>query len=171
MSQVAQIRSHELVTQLNTLRSHGLTDEQIADALSLSVSVVRSVPLPQPHPQRQRSVQHMQIQSMQTAFAPKAAAGDHDAAATLLKVMKREADLLGLDAPKEVITHNFDHDKELENLSTAELKRRALEAIERGAIVEGELVAEDTSPQAPDTARQGDQTLVQPDVSPETSGP
>lgn len=124
-----------LASDVNTLRKEGHPDEEIAARLSLHPGVVKSVPLPRPQPQRQRAVQHLQLQQMAQALMPKAQAGDLNAAALMLKVMQREATLLGLDAPKETIVHNSNLDQDdLKNLSTEQIKKMLLEQIEAETI-------------------------------------
>ena len=117
---------------VSTLRVQGQSDEQIALALGLAPHVVQAVPLPRPSPSRQRAVQHNQLMSMAQALMPRVEKGEPEAITLMLKVMQREANLLGLDAPKEVISHNFNTDfdgmtaEELANVPTIELKRRVL---------------------------------------------
>lgn len=130
---------------INVERTAGLTDEQIAAKLGHPIAVVRAVPLPRPQPQRARAVQFMQIEAIQQAFMPKAAAGDMDAANLVLKAQRRQADLLGLDAPKETVSRNFNVDAgNLHHLSTAQLKQMVADRV--GLIIEGEAV------EAPGTA-------------------
>lgn len=98
----------KLEHEVNTLRKEGCPDEEIAARLSLHIGVIRQTPLPRPQPQRERAVQHMQLQSLHQTFMPKAVAGDAEAAGVVLKVQRRHADLLGLDAPKQTVNLNYD---------------------------------------------------------------
>lgn len=141
--QLNTVPEWRLASDVNTLRREGHPDEEIAARLSLHPGAVKSVPLPRPQPQRQRAVQHLQLQQMAQALMPKAQAGDLNAAALMLKVMQREATLLGLDAPKETIVHNSLLDKEdLRNLSTAQLKEMFIQQMEANTI--------DVTPESPD---------------------
>lgn len=120
---------------VNGHRARGLTDDEIVARTGYPRLVVRSVQLPAPAPSRQRSVQHMQLTKATEQLMPKVEAGDQDAIALLLKVHKREADLLGLDAPKEVISHNFEGPaRDLSGMTVDELKRLAMEHIEATTI-------------------------------------
>lgn len=124
-----------LTFDINTLRRGGQTDEEIAAHLGEPLHIVKSVPLPRPQPVRQRAVQHLQLQRLVHVLMPKAEAGDLNAAALLIKVMQREATLLGLDAPKETIVHNSNLDQDdLKNLSTEQIKKMLLEQMEADAI-------------------------------------
>ena len=124
-----------LTFDINTLRRGGQTDEEIAAHLGEPLHIVKSVPLPRPQPVRQRAVQHLQLQRLVHVLMPKAEAGDLNAAALLIKVMQREATLLGLDAPKETIVHNATMTLEdVGNISTEELKRMVMEQLEATTI-------------------------------------
>ena len=118
-----------LYNTVRDLRTLGFTDEEIAINKKLALNVVSAIPPPRPQPNRQRSVQHMQLMQMAQALMPRVAKGETEAITLMLKVMTREANLLGLDAPKEVISHNFNQDQsanetDYRNMSTDELKQR-----------------------------------------------
>lgn len=138
---------------VNFRRSLGLTDEDIAYSMKTPVHIIRAVPLPRPQPQRQRSVQHIQLMNMATALMPAVETGDRDAITLMLKVMQREANLLGLDAPKEVISHNFNADLNVEGLTidqlreipTEQLKAMMLRELSQEAV-EAELIPVETIP-------------------------
>lgn len=115
--------------EVNHLRAFGLTDEQIAANKNEPLAVVQGVPLPRPKPERSRAVQHQQLMKMAAALMPRVEEGEREAIQLMLKVMQREASLLGLDAPKEVISHNYNAmvDKPLDAIPTAELERLLIE--------------------------------------------
>ncbi len=145
MYSTATIPEWQLLSDVSAGRLAGLPDSQIAVNLNLPLAVVQAVPLPRPQPQRQRAVQHQQLMKMASTLMPKVVAGDTDAMNAMLKVMKREADLLGLDAPKEQVIHNFNNDlnaneSDPAKIPTHELRRRVMEAI-------------DVTPTAPDPDR------------------
>jgi hypothetical protein len=116
---------YSVVAEVNALRAMGINDEHIAFKLRMGEQQVRAIPLPIPAPARSRAVQHAQLMKMAQALMPKVEAGDKDAIVTMLKVMQREANLLGLDAPKEVINRNFHEglDRPIQELTTEELLR------------------------------------------------
>lgn len=118
-----------------TMRQQGYSDDDIATALNIHPNLVKSVPLPRPQPQRQRSVQHAQLMQMQRTLMPKVEAGDVDAMLTLLKVQKREADLLGLDAPKEVISTNFNMAADVEGMTPEQVKELTIDQIKHMLLV------------------------------------
>ena len=131
MANVAELYENQLSAQVNYLRTHGIPDEQIASDLNQGIRVIRSVPLPRPQPQRQRAAQAMQLQVIVQQLMPLVEAGDQAAIALLLKVQRREADLLGLDAPKEVVTHNFNQDTaDLKAMTVSQLKALVLQHLE-----------------------------------------
>lgn len=126
-------------------RRDGFTDEQIANELDVSLGYVQAIPLPKPKPERSRAVQHLQLTQMARTLMPKVEAGDLNAIGLMLKVMQREATLLGLDAPKEVVNKNFnidgDVDEDIAKMTLPQLKARVLElakAGEVGVTAEGE---------------------------------
>ena len=122
-----QIVEQQHRSNVNSLRSLGQTDQQIAINLDLPLAYVEAIPPPRPKPDRSRAVQHQQLMKMAQALMPKVEAGDREAIQTMLKVMQREASLLGLDAPKEVINKNFVADmrdpKDLRTYTTQELQQ------------------------------------------------
>ena len=122
-----QIVEQQHRSNVNSLRSLGQSDQQIAINLDLPLAYVESIPPPRPKPDRSRAVQHQQLMKMAQALMPKVEAGDREAIQTMLKVMQREASLLGLDAPKEVINKNFVADmrdpKDLRTYTTQELQQ------------------------------------------------
>lgn len=67
------------------------------------------------------------------AIMPAVEKGELGAVNTLLKVQRRRAEMLGLDAPKEVISHNFNQDRPR---SVGEMSSEELHQI----VVEGECV-------------------------------
>jgi hypothetical protein len=82
-----------------------------------------------------RAIELERLDVATKALMPKVEAGALDAIHTLVKVQQRRASLLGLDAPKEVITRNFVQDvSDIENIPTSELKRRLLEHMEQHTI-------------------------------------
>ena len=124
-----------LYNTVRDLRTLGFTDEEIAINKKLALNVVSAIPPPRPEPQRQRAVQHSQLMRMAQALMPRVANGENDAIQLMLKVMQREANLLGLDAPKEVISHNFNqdqaiHETDYRNMTTEELRRRVYQVID-----------------------------------------
>ena len=122
---------YNLVATVNAKRAMGVNDEQIAYLLNLSPSQVSRIPYPQPNHARSRAVQHMQLQVIVQQLMPLVEAGDQAAIALLLKVQRREADLLGLDAPKEVVTHNFNQDTaDLKAMTVDQLKALVLQHLE-----------------------------------------
>jgi hypothetical protein len=68
------------------------------------------------------------------AIMPSVEKGELGAVNTLLKVQRRRAEMLGLDAPKEVISHNFNQDRPR---SVSEMSSEELHKI----VVEGTCVA------------------------------
>lgn len=106
----AGVIEYSVVNSINNKRRLGMADEQIAFELRLGISQVRSVPLPRPQSSRSRAVQHMQLQQMAQQLVLAVEKGDREAMMLLLKVQRREADLLGLDAPKETVSRNFNVD-------------------------------------------------------------
>ena len=124
---------HSLVDTINAKRAMGVLDEQIAYMLNLTPSQVGAVPLPKPQPNRQRAIQHAQLMQMAQALMPRVEKGEVEATQLMLKVMQREANLLGLDAPKEQVVRNFNMDidgltvDELREVPTEEIKRRLLQ--------------------------------------------
>ena len=120
---------------INAHRRNGLTDDQIALEMDLPVTTIKSIPFPKPQPARQRAAQAMQLQTAIQMLMPKVEAGDVEAIQTMLKVQKREADLLGLDAPKETISRNFNTDvTDVTAISTDDLKRMVLEHLNQTTI-------------------------------------
>lgn len=150
----ATVPEWSIAADVTTMRRDGYPDEEIAARLSLHVGAVHAVPLPRPQPQRQRAAQAMQLQVAIQKLMPAVEQGDRDAILTMLKVQQREANLLGLDAPKEVVSHNFnttlDVDgmtpEQIKDLPTADLKAMVLRsAAHRLDTVE-------IAPDAPDSA-------------------
>jgi hypothetical protein len=146
MSTIGTNIHHHLI---NIERAAGLTDEQIADKLGQPLALVRAAPVPRPNPQRERAVQHMQLQTLQTVFLPKAAAGDAEAAGLVLKLQRRQADLLGLDAPKQTLNMTYEASN-LQGIPTHVLKQML--ADQAGLTIEGESSPEPTEP-TDDSAR------------------
>lgn len=147
-----------MVHTVNVKRSQGINDEQIAWVLNLAPSQVRAIPYPTPNVSRSRSVQHMQLSVMASKLMPDVEKGDRDAILTMLKVQQREANLLGLDAPKEVINRNFDLSaldvhgitpEQMRDLTTDELKVLVLRSAAQNAI-DADPAPE--APEAPDSA-------------------
>ena len=97
----------EMSRIINGLRADGYADYEIAERMDLQLSEVESFPPPRPRPERSRAVQHQQLMQMAQSLMPKVAEGNVQAIQTMLKVMQREASLLGLDAPKEIVSKNF----------------------------------------------------------------
>ena len=134
--QLSTMPEWRLASEVNDLRREGYPDDEIAVRLALHPGVVKSIPLPKPQPVRQRAVQHLQLQRLVGVLMPKAEAGDLNAAGLLIKVMQREATLLGLDAPKETIVHNNNlNQDDLRNLSTEQLKQMVMDQLEAGRPV------------------------------------
>ena len=133
----------EISRIINKLRVEGYTDEEIGIRMELPPEQVSQFPPPRPKPERSRAVQHQQLTKMAQALMPRVEKGEKDAISLMLKVMGREAALLGLDAPKEVVSHNFNKDmrdpNDLKTYTTLELQQMYQEALakERPAI-EGE---------------------------------
>ena len=126
---------YSVVNTVNSRRMMGAADEQIAFDLKLPIQSIRAIPYPKPNTVRSKSVQHMQLQVMVSKLMPRVEAGDREAMLTMLKVQRREADLLGLDAPKETIVHNANMDvDDLKNLTTEQIKKMLLEQIEAETI-------------------------------------
>lgn len=132
---MSEIIRGSLVHTVNVKRMQGINDEQIAWVLNLAPSQVRAIPYPTPNIPRSRSVQHMQLSVMASKLMPAVEQGDRDAILTMLKVQQREANLLGLDAPKEVINRNFDtfvgsvgdlSPEQIRDMTTDELKMLVL---------------------------------------------
>lgn len=134
--------------KVNEKRAAGLSDEQIAQETGYPVEAVRSVEPPTISTRRQRAVQHMQIQKMTAELTPHVSRATEDGKSvpdlnvinTLIKVQRREADLLGLDAPKEIVSRNFNADLDpdnLERMSTKELEAFVFRLREK-EVVEGE---------------------------------
>jgi hypothetical protein len=110
---------------VNNLRREGLTDAAIALQLNASPQAVASVRLPKPDPQRQRSVQALQLQIAAQQVMPRVEAGDMQAINLLLKLQAREASLLGLDAPTEVVQRQFNLTPDnVREMTVDELKRK-----------------------------------------------
>jgi hypothetical protein len=132
---MSELIRYSVVDTVNAKRAMGINDEQIAYVLNLSPNQVRAIPYPKPNTTRAKSVQHMQLQVMVSKLMPRVEAGDREAMLTMLKVQRREADLLGLDAPKEQINRNFNMEgDDLKNLSTEQIKKMILEQIESETI-------------------------------------
>jgi len=142
---------------VNNRRQRGLSDDQIALDMHLSLHAIKSVPLPRPQPQRQRATQALQLQVALQQLMPAVEEGDREAIALMLKVQQREANLLGLDAPKEVINHNF---TEVDEIPTSELKRMVQAHLEASTIdVTPERVSDSDPTAAQGQAKTGDQIV------------
>ena len=130
MSALQSLATSLFDREVHAYRTLGVADHDIALKLKVDPKVVESVPPPRPSAPRSRAVQHQQLMQMAQALMPKVAEGDRDAIATMLKVMQREASLLGLDAPKEVINRNFNtlEDPPVSQLPTSELLRMIAES-------------------------------------------
>lgn len=123
------------MTYVNQRRMIGSPDDVIAFDLRVPLRTIEAIPYPKPNVPRSRAVQHMQLSRAMASIMPKVETGDAEAIALMLKVHKREADLLGLDAPKEVISHNFEGPaRDLSGMTVDELKRMAMEHIEATTI-------------------------------------
>lgn len=90
-----------------------------------------------------RSLEVARLDKATTALMPKVETGDLNAINTMLKIQARRAALIGLDAPKEVVTKNFSFEFEggenLDRLTTTQLKALLLRTMrEQGTITEGE---------------------------------
>ena len=124
---MSEVVKFNVATSVNAKRIQGVCDEQIAYTLNLHPQQVKAVPLPRPDAPQSRAVQHLQLRKMAQALMPRVEAGDAGAIALMLKVQRREADLLGLDAPKEVINKNFVADMrdpgDLRTYTTQELQQ------------------------------------------------
>lgn len=141
----------DLHADVNLRRRFGLDDYDIAQAMQIPPHIVKSVPLPRPQPQRQRAIQHMQLMKMQHTLMPKVEAGDHEAIQLLLKVQKREADLLGLDAPRAVINHNFSADIDIDGLTPEQVKELSIDQIKHMLLVKLGEAAIDVTPAPSDS--------------------
>lgn len=138
-----------LHTNVNRLRICGSSDDDIARAVGVSLQVVRNVPLPKPNVQRSRAVQHMQLQVMASKLMPAVEQGDRDAMLTMMKIQKREADLLGLDAPKEVVSHNFNTNMDIEGMTPEQLRELSTEELKLIVLRQASHEATDITPDAP----------------------
>jgi hypothetical protein len=88
-----------------------------------------------------RAIEVARLDVATKAVMPKVSDGDLNAINTLLKVMARRANLLGLDAPREVISTNFNHDMgqaetDPTKLPTSELRRRLMEILDKGQVID-----------------------------------
>lgn len=149
-----------LIATINRMRMMGTADEQIAFALRLPLHRIEAIPYPRPNPERSRAVQDMQLRMMAETYAPLAEKGDRSAALLLLKIQDRQAALLGLDAPKEVIQQNYNRnfnlnyddlsDEDLDRMTTTELKRLYLKVMDESKVVDGEVLPETPPEPEPD---------------------
>lgn len=142
------IIQYSLVNTINSKRMIGMADEQIAFQLRLPIAQVRAIPYPRPNHSRSRAVQHMQLQVMASKLMPAVEQGDRDAMLTMMKVQKREADLLGLDAPKEVVSHNFNTTLDIEGMTHEQLKEVSTEQLKAMVLREASKGAIDVTPDA-----------------------
>ncbi len=117
----------EIAAQLNVppVRVRVVLSEALKHVSQVSVQMIDEY----------RAIELERLDVATKALMPKVEAGALDAIHTLVKVQQRRASLLGLDAPKEVITRNFVQDvSDIENIPTSELKRRLLEHMEQHTI-------------------------------------
>jgi len=126
---MSELIRYSVVDTVNAKRAMGVNDEQIAYVLNLSPSQVRAIPFPRPNVSRTKAVQQMQLQVALQQLMPAVEKGDRDAMLTMLKVQQRQSSLLGLDAPKEVINHNYNSDVEVEGMTMDQIKDMPTEAL------------------------------------------
>lgn len=83
-----------------------------------------------------RALDLARLEAATKALMPKVVTGDINAINTMLKVMQRRAALIGLDAPREVVTKNFNIgvDDDIANMTTTQLKAKVLELARAGQV-------------------------------------
>lgn len=107
------------------LRMQNMTFQQIADALNVSVSqthryvqnALKQLAKQISEDTEELRALHLQrIDRMAASLWPEAQSGNTQAITTMLKLMEREANLIGLDAPPKKAEQSTEHDEIVERL-------------------------------------------------------